>query len=195
MGWLQTITLSWTPNLWLKSGFQTCISRTKNAPVSTTLLFLIKCSICTRTDASNIAWGMPLYFVAWDYLGLFCQSLVNRKSKRHEHDFNWFFLMLHEDSSNDQTCWMQQSQVFVIHVNRHRPYMWRTFIYLAAVTGDRAADLEVHVCLALIAFSSECYYTCHSCCDTGPPFSRSYPKDTLYATLLAKDQSLPILTS
>jgi hypothetical protein len=51
------------------------------------------------------------------------------------------------------------------------------FSYLATVTiaGDRAANLDL--CLALTAFSSEGSFTCHTYCDTGPPFSRSYPKE------------------
>jgi hypothetical protein len=71
------------------------------------------------------------------------------------------------------------------------------FSYLATVTiaGDRAANLDL--CLALTAFSSDSSFTCHTYCDTGPPFLRSYPKDRwfylLNAVLLAKEQSLPIL--
>jgi hypothetical protein len=71
------------------------------------------------------------------------------------------------------------------------------FSYLATVTiaGDRAANLDL--CLALTAFSSEGSFTCHTYCDTGPPFLRSYPKDPwfylLHSMLLAKEQSLPIL--
>jgi hypothetical protein len=51
------------------------------------------------------------------------------------------------------------------------------FSYLASVTiaGDRAANLDL--CLALPAFSSEGSFTCHTYCDMGPPFLRSYPKD------------------
>jgi hypothetical protein len=51
------------------------------------------------------------------------------------------------------------------------------FSYLATVTiaGDRAANLDL--CLALMAFSSEGSFTCHTHCDTRPPFLRSYPKD------------------
>jgi hypothetical protein len=49
----------------------------------------------------------------------------------------------------------------------------------------------------LNAFSSEGSFTCHTYCDTGPPFLRSCPKDPwfylLNAVLLAKEQSLPIL--
>jgi hypothetical protein len=49
----------------------------------------------------------------------------------------------------------------------------------------------------LRAFSSEGYITCHTYCDTGPPFLMSYPKDSwlslLNAVLLAKEKSLPIL--
>jgi hypothetical protein len=42
--------------------------------------------------------------------------------------------------------------------------------YLAAVTitGDRAENLDL--CLALVAFSSEGSFTCHTCCDTEPRF-------------------------
>jgi hypothetical protein len=71
------------------------------------------------------------------------------------------------------------------------------FSYLATVTitDDGAAILDL--CLALTAFSSEGSFTCHTYCDTGPPFLRSYPKDPsfylLNAVLLAKKQSLPIL--
>jgi hypothetical protein len=71
------------------------------------------------------------------------------------------------------------------------------FSYLATVTitGDRAGNLDL--CLVLTAFSSEGSFTCHTYCDTGPPFLRSYPKDPwfylLNAVLLAKEQSLPIL--
>jgi hypothetical protein len=51
------------------------------------------------------------------------------------------------------------------------------FSYLATdtIAGDRAANLDL--CLALPAFSSEGSFTCHTHCDTGPPFLRSYPKD------------------
>jgi hypothetical protein len=51
------------------------------------------------------------------------------------------------------------------------------FSYLATVTiaGDMAANLDL--CLALTAFSSECSFTCHTYCDRGLPFLRSYPKD------------------
>jgi hypothetical protein len=71
------------------------------------------------------------------------------------------------------------------------------FSYLATVTisGDRATNLDLW--LALTAFSSEGSFTCHTYCDTGTPFLRSYPKDPwfslLNAVLLAKEQSLPIL--
>jgi hypothetical protein len=73
------------------------------------------------------------------------------------------------------------------------------FSYLATVTftGDRAANLDL--CLALTAFSSEGTFTCHTYCDKGPSFLRSYPKDPwfylLNAVLLAKEQPLPATTS
>jgi hypothetical protein len=73
------------------------------------------------------------------------------------------------------------------------------FSYLATVTiaGDRTANLDL--CLALMTFSSEGSFTCHTYCDTGPLFLRSYSKDPwlylLSAVLLAKEQSVPILTS
>jgi hypothetical protein len=71
------------------------------------------------------------------------------------------------------------------------------FSYLATltITGERAANLDL--CLALTTFSSEGSFTCHTYCDTEPPFLRSYPKNPLFsllnAVLLAKEQSLPIL--
>jgi hypothetical protein len=65
------------------------------------------------------------------------------------------------------------------------------------ITGDGVANLDL--CLALTVFSSEGSFTCHTYCDTEPPFLRSYSKDPwfylLIAVLLAKEQSLPILTS
>jgi hypothetical protein len=56
------------------------------------------------------------------------------------------------------------------------------FSYLATITitGDKAAKLDV--CLALTAFSSEGSFTCHTYCDAGPPFLRSYPKDSWFST-------------
>jgi hypothetical protein len=71
------------------------------------------------------------------------------------------------------------------------------FSYLATVTitGDRAANFDL--CLALTTFRREGSFTCHTYCDTGPPFLRSYPKDPWFSLLnavhLAKEQSLPIL--
>jgi hypothetical protein len=51
------------------------------------------------------------------------------------------------------------------------------FSYLATVTiaGDGTANLDL--CLALTVFSSEGSCKCHTYCDTGPPFLRSYLKD------------------
>jgi hypothetical protein len=51
------------------------------------------------------------------------------------------------------------------------------FSYLAnvTITDDKAANLDL--CLALTAFSSEGSFACHTYCDMGPPFLRSYPKD------------------
>jgi hypothetical protein len=48
------------------------------------------------------------------------------------------------------------------------------FSYLATftITDDRAANLNL--CSALTAFSSEGSFTCHTYCDTGPPFIRSW---------------------
>jgi hypothetical protein len=73
------------------------------------------------------------------------------------------------------------------------------FSYLATVTiaGDRAANLDL--CLALMTFSSESSFTCHTYCNTGPPFLSSFPREPwlflLSAVQLAKEQSVPILTS
>jgi hypothetical protein len=66
------------------------------------------------------------------------------------------------------------------------------------ITGDRVANLDL--CLALTAFSSEGSCTCHTYCDTGPPFLRPYPKDPVILTsertvLLAKQQPLRILNA
>jgi hypothetical protein len=70
-----------------------------------------------------------------------------------------------------------------------------SYLVTVTITSDRAANLDL--CLALTAYSSEGSFTCHTYCDTGPPFLRSYSKDPwfylLNAVLLAKEQSLPIL--
>jgi hypothetical protein len=52
-----------------------------------------------------------------------------------------------------------------------------SYLETVTITGDGAANLDLHVCFALTAFSSEGSFTCHTNCDTGPPFLRSYPKD------------------
>jgi hypothetical protein len=82
--------------------------------------------------------------------------------------------------------------LFVLSRTSNFSAIWRLWV---TITGDGAANLDL--CLALMAFSSEGSFTCHTYCDTGPPFLRSYPKDPwfslLNAVLLAKEQSLPIL--
>jgi hypothetical protein len=59
----------------------------------------------------------------------------------------------------------------------------KCFSYLAAVaiTSDRAANFNLCLYIALVAFGSEGSFICQTCCDTGPPFIRSYPKDLLNA--------------
>jgi hypothetical protein len=54
-----------------------------------------------------------------------------------------------------------------------------SFSYLAAVaiSSDKAENLDV--CLVLMAFRSESSFTCHTYCDTGPPFLRSPEYSTL----------------
>jgi hypothetical protein len=62
-----------------------------------------------------------------------------------------------------------------------------------------ATGLQIltYACFALTTFSSDGSFTCHTLCDTGPPFVKSYSKDPwfslLNAVLLEKEQSLPIL--
>jgi hypothetical protein len=71
------------------------------------------------------------------------------------------------------------------------------FNYLATVTITCHRTANLDLCLALTAFSSESSFTCHTCCDAGPAFLRSYPKDPwfylLNAVLLAMKQPLRIL--
>jgi hypothetical protein len=72
------------------------------------------------------------------------------------------------------------------------------FSYPAAVTitGDRAAKLDL--CLALVAFSSEGSFTCHTCCDMGPMFLRSFERPVILTSkrpALLKEQSLPVSMS
>jgi hypothetical protein len=92
------------------------------------------------------------------------------------HDFGLFFVCLFD-------CFESHEQFF-------------SYLATVTITCDGAANLVL--CLALTAFSSEGSFTCHTYCDTGPSFLRSYPKDPwfylLNAVLLAKEQSLPILS-
>jgi hypothetical protein len=113
--------------------------------------------------------------------------------------------------SNPREPWFEQTWIYIMsesfHVNlsfsgrvildclsvcfeSHQQFF--SFLATVTITGDRATNLDL--CLALTAFSSEGYFTCHTYCDTGSPFPRSYPKDPwfslLNAVLLAKEQSL-----
>jgi hypothetical protein len=82
---------------------------------------------------------------------------------------------------------------FIVCLESHEQFF--SSLATVTITGDGAANLDL--CLALTTFSSERSFTCHTHCDTGPLFLRSYPKDPwfylLNAVLLAKEQSLPIL--
>jgi hypothetical protein len=53
------------------------------------------------------------------------------------------------------------------------------FSYPTVVTiaDERAANLDLHVCLALMDFRSEGSFSIHIYCDTGPGFIRSHLKD------------------
>jgi hypothetical protein len=55
---------------------------------------------------------------------------------------------------------------------------WAIFCYSAAVTisDGRFANLDLDLCLALVAISSEGSFTCYTCCDKGH-FIRFHPKD------------------
>jgi hypothetical protein len=70
------------------------------------------------------------------------------------------------------------------------------FSHLAAftITGDRTANLDL--CLPLTAFSSKSYFTCHTYCDLRFKVISERPVIlTSKCRFLAKEQSLPILTS
>jgi hypothetical protein len=82
------------------------------------------------------------------------------------------------------------------------PKFWALFLFICFWVARAIFQLSgdchhYRLCLALTAFSSEGSFTCHTYCDKGPPFLRSYQKDPwfylLNAVLLAKKQSLPIL--
>jgi hypothetical protein len=49
------------------------------------------------------------------------------------------------------------------------------FSCLVTTTGDMAANLNL--CFALMAFGCEGSFTYHICCDTEPPYLRSYSRD------------------
>jgi hypothetical protein len=57
-----------------------------------------------------------------------------------------------------------------------------SYVTVVAITVDRAANLDL--CLAFPGFSIEGSFTCHTYCDTGPPFLR-YPKDSWFSLLNA----------
>jgi hypothetical protein len=55
-----------------------------------------------------------------------------------------------------------------------------SYLHSVTITGDKTAktsNLNLYACLERMAFGSEDSFSCHTCCDTGPPFLRSYPKD------------------
>ena len=54
------------------------------------------------------------------------------------------------------------------------PEQFFSYPAAVAITGDGAANLDL--CLALMAFSSEGSFSCHTYCDTGPRFMLSHPK-------------------
>jgi hypothetical protein len=58
--------------------------------------------------------------------------------------------------------------------------------YLASVTsaGDRAANLDL--CLVLMTFSCQGSFTCHTYCDTGPPFLAHLSWKLKWAILIAR---------
>jgi hypothetical protein len=110
--------------------------------------------------------------------------------------FGWIFICLCEYTISNEN-----HSLYINQTNKH--VFWQYFVclfyfefYLAtvAITCDKAANLDL--CIALTAFSRGGSFTCHTYCDTGPPFLRQYPKDPwfslLNAELLAKEQSLPI---
>jgi hypothetical protein len=72
-----------------------------------------------------------------------------------------------------------------------------SYMYLAG-HHCRLEDCKFRPTCMLSTYScSEGSFMCHTYCDMGPPFLRSYPKDLwfslLNAVLLMKEQSLPIL--
>jgi hypothetical protein len=56
--------------------------------------------------------------------------------------------------------------LFVCLFESHEQFL--SYLATLTIAGDRAANLNL--CLALTAFSSEGSFTCHTYCDTGPPF-------------------------
>jgi hypothetical protein len=83
--------------------------------------------------------------------------------------------------------------------NRHPYHIFRKIWFISDMGPifGFGAPTSLDLCLELKAFSSEGSFMCHTYCDTGPPFLRSYPKDPrfylLNAMLLTNEQSLPIL--
>jgi hypothetical protein len=69
---------------------------------------------------------------------------------------------------------------------------------LQPFAGNGDVSIYLDLCIALSAFSSEGSFTCHTYCDTGHPYLRSYPRDLWFWFLntvlfdLAKEHSLPI---
>jgi hypothetical protein len=79
-------------------------------------------------------------------------------------------------------------------------YLLQLCLFVLSCTSNfsaiwRLSPSNLDLCLALTAFSSKDSFTRHTYCDMGPPFLRSYPKDSwfslLNAVLFAKEQSLP----
>jgi hypothetical protein len=65
-------------------------------------------------------------------------------------------------------CNMNNEIDFVCLFVLSRTSNFFSYLVTVTITGERAANLDL--CLALTAFNSEGSFTCHTYCDTGPPF-------------------------
>jgi hypothetical protein len=76
------------------------------------------------------------------------------------------------DQSHRKANWncnsLLQNNIVCLFVCFEAHEQFFSYLVTVTITGDGAAKLDL--CLALTAFSSEGSFTCHTYCDTGPPF-------------------------
>jgi hypothetical protein len=123
-------------------------------------------------DVSNWSFDIVVLMCPFEYVWkiIRCKVYIVKQPKfcfwKLKGESNWtciklyYYYLLIKDREKEESCCLQQF-----------------FSYPSAITitSGRAANLDL--CLALMNFSKEGSFSCHSYCDIGPRFMKSHPKD------------------